>query len=154
MTKIKFKKVAKDAKLPVVGSEHAACFDFFAQRIQRVSEDKYIVYLGLMCEFPHGYVLTFQPRSSITHKDLIMANTPGQIDSDYRGELQVRFQLLPNGVTNFDGKTVLTYPEFPYVAGDRVVQAKLERLVPVEIEETLELSATDREAGGFGSTGK
>lgn len=167
MVEIKFLKLDKYAQLPYKATADAACFDFIANRIE-LSEDgrTAIVYLGLACEFPKEYVMTLQPRSSFNHKGWEMSNSPGQIDADYRGELQVRFQAVPNGLNQrFIDFTIdngndypvgeeFDYPEFPYKVGDRVAQGKIEHVIPTKIMEVDELSDTSRGTGGFGSTGK
>ena len=85
-----------------------------------------------------------------------MQNSPGQIDSDYRGEWMIKFEAIPLDV-NTTGRgsllsTKFTLNPFPYKVGDRVAQIFFERVIPMEFEEVEELSTSDRK-GGFGSTG-
>lgn len=144
MIKIKFKKVAPKAQLPAHMTEGAACFDFVAQRIQQIDSKSAIAYFGLVCEFPKEYKLCIVPRSSLCGTGWEQVNAPGQVDSDYRGELQMRFDCYDE----VKGK------EFPYKAGDRVGQGFLQEVIPVEFEEVETLSETKRGTGGYGSTGK
>lgn len=166
---LKLKKLAPEAQLPIKATEGAGCFDFFVHRVEQISHHQIILYFGLAAEVPEGYIMTLQPRSSFTHKGWVMANTPGQIDSDYRGELQVRFDSIPRVEEKFekikrgffskrDDKEfkqyfIIQYPQIPYKVGDRCVQAKLEVVQPVTITEVQELTTTERR-GGFGSTGQ
>lgn len=153
MIPLKFKKLYEDAKLPVKGTEHAACFDFFVHRIEQPTKDTAILYFGLATEFSPEYVMTLQPRSSFSHKGWEQSNSPGQVDADFRGELQVRLQAIPADIDQRT-KENFNYPKLPYKIGDRCTQGKLEHVVPVSIEEVTELSDTTRGTGGFGSTGK
>lgn len=161
--KLGIKKLYEDAKLPTKGTEHASCFDFYVHRIERIDEDKAILYLGVACEIPKGYSLILKPRSSFCLKGWFQANTPGEVDEDYKGELQMRIQAIPNYYTPeyYDesgyretGSGRLEYPELPFMIGDRCIQGKLEVKIPTEIEEVFELSETERGSSGFGSTGK
>lgn len=171
MQELQLQKLHPTARLPVKATEGAGCFDFFVHGIEKKADNKIILYFGLAAAVPEGYVMTFQPRSSFTHKGWVMANSPGQIDSDYRGELQVRMEtfLQYTRIINEDTRGWwdknfwkiphnkvtyhINYPEIPYKIGDRCIQAKLEKIEPVELVEVKELSKTSRE-GGFGSTGK
>jgi dUTP pyrophosphatase len=94
-----------------------------------------------------------------------MANSPAQIDSDYRGEWLIKMQAIPisftparnNGVMGpgYIGSASKThYPMVPYLVGDRIGQIWLEKVIDFQFEEAEELSDTDRGSGGFGSTGK
>ncbi len=98
---------------------------------------------GISIELPPGYEAQIRPRSSISKKDLILVNSPGTIDSDYRGELKVRFKELNSHVTN---------PQI-YDIGDRIAQLIVVPVPQVKFVEVKELSDTKRGSGGFGSTG-
>lgn len=141
---VKFKKLHPDAKLPTKGSEHAGAWDVYCTEVEQKGEDKFIVKLGFALEFSENYRVMIQPRSSITKTGLIMQNTPGLGDADYRGEYQMRFY---SPVWEYD-------TPFPYKPGDRVGQLYFERIIHVDWEETTELTDSDRGEGGFGSTGK
>jgi dUTP pyrophosphatase len=146
-----------------MGTKGAACFDFTITRIERFGGNKAKLFFGLACEFPEGYVMTIQPRSSFCHKGWVQQNSPGQVDSDYRGELQMYIEAIPQqydeSAYSEDGYKItgtgeMLYTPLPFKVGDRCCQAKLEEVIPVEFEEVEELSDTERGAGGYGSTGK
>lgn len=138
--KIKFKKL-RDVKPPTYGTEGAACFDFYAPKnvtIQNRLSNK--IPLGIAVEVPDGYALFIVPRSSTGLKTgLRQSNSIGIIDSDYRGEIAVIFDV------------------FTYWAeikkGDRIAQGYILPVTRIEFEEVDELSETERGNGGFGSTG-
>ena len=97
---------------------------------------------GIIIEIPLGFEGQIRPRSGLAAKSSIsVLNTPGTIDSDYRGELKI---ILFN-----HGKD-----EFIVNDEDRVAQMVLMPILKVESEETNELPETIRGSGGFGSTGK
>ena len=165
MVEIKFKKLVPEAVIPSKGTEHAACFDLTCTRIKYVKNEngndlpnKAILYFGLACEIPVGYKMDIQPRSSFTLKGWVMANTPGKIDCDYRGELQMRVEAIPQDISvKVSGNNVfsrLIYAPLPFKVGDRTCQAEIMPVVPVRLWEALELSETVRGEGGFGHTGK
>lgn len=149
--KVKFKKVRDNFKIPTKGTDNAACFDVYASEIDDFDGVSTIVYLGFKTEIPEGYKGVLVPRSNFTKTTWMMQNSPGQIDSDYRGEWQMRFKQL----LVFDNITKEIYRElFPYKVGERVGQIYFEKVLDVEIEQSTSLSETDRDEGGFGSTGK
>lgn len=96
---------------------------------------------GYAFEIPHGYELQVRPRSGLALKHgITLPNSPGTIDSDYRGEVQVI--LLNAGNEPFDVTPAM-----------RIAQAVLAPVVRAEVVEVDDLSATERGAGGFGHTG-
>lgn len=97
---------------------------------------------GLAFEIPEGYVGLIFPRSSIVKKDVTLANCVGVIDSGYRGEVTAVFNLLRGERGEI------------YNVGDRIAQLVVVPFARCEIEETDELSSTERGDGGYGSTGK
>lgn len=146
-------------KLGIVRLEHAAGLDLPAYETAgsagvdlraAVPEDRQIVLLpgrrtlvptGLIFELEEGYEAQIRPRSGLAFKHGITClNTPGTIDSDYRGEVKV---LLIN----------LGDDDFRIERGMRIAQAVISPVVQVEIEERSEVGVTERGAGGFGSTG-
>ena len=148
MLDIKIKKLTETAQIPVKGHQTDACFDVFADRIEKLDPDFYIVYLGFALEIPEGWKAVCVPRSSFTKTKWLVQNSPGQIDSDYRGELQFRFRAIPNS-TDCDSY----YSKFPFKIGDRVGQIYFEPVHQVSFIETDNLTETKRNEGGFGSTG-
>ena len=97
---------------------------------------------GLYIALPAGFEAQVRPRSGLAAKHgITVLNTPGTIDADYRGELRV---ILVN----------LSDQPFEVVPGERIAQMVIARHEQVEWEQVDELDATERGAGGFGSTGK
>jgi len=141
MLQVKFKKLHADAKLPIKGSEHAACFDVYATSIEKSGPCKTTVGLGFATEIPTGWKGVIVPRSNLTKHHWTVVNSPGQIDSDYRGEWKVIFSSTRENVI------------FPYGVGERVAQIFFEQVNTVEFIEVDELDSSNRGEGGFGSTG-
>jgi dUTP pyrophosphatase len=141
--KIKFKKLYEQSKLPVKGSEHAACYDVFANMVHVERPNKMTIHLGFSTEIPVGYRGVIVPRSSISKTNWVMANSIGIIDADYRGEWMVVFRCLGD----------MVWETIPYGTGDRCAQIYFEKIEDFEIEEANQLSDTERGEGGFGSTG-
>lgn len=103
--------------------------------------ERVMVPTGLYFQIPEGYEIQVRPRSGLAAKHgITVINTPGTIDPDYRGELKV---LLVN----------LSNEPFTLQPGERVAQLVFARYERLAWEETVELEATERGAGGFGSTG-
>lgn len=101
-----------------------------------------LVPTGLFIALPAGFEAQVRPRSGLAAKHgITVLNTPGTIDADYRGEIKV---ILVN----------LSQEPFEIVPGERIAQMVIARHEQVEWEEVDELDATERGAGGFGSTGK
>jgi dUTP pyrophosphatase len=96
---------------------------------------------GLIMEIPQGFEGQIRPRSGLALKSGVTClNTPGTVDSDYRGEIMVI-------LANLGGET------FTVTRGMRIAQMVIAPVVQVRIEVVQELSATERGSGGFGSTG-
>ena len=97
---------------------------------------------GLFVELPEGYEMQIRPRSGLAAKHgITVLNSPGTIDADYRGEIKVILVNLSNN-------------PFTIEAGKRIAQMIVARYEQVEWQAVEELGATERGAGGFGSTGK
>ena len=104
-------------------------------------KEKAIIPTGLACSIPKNYEIQIRPRSGLAAKNnLTVLNSPGTIDSDYRGELKII--LINLGNDNFEVKN-----------GMRVAQMVVCPVEIAEIEEVKSLEGTDRGKGGFGSTG-
>lgn len=137
MVKIKIKKLREDAIVPQYAHHGDAGMDIVA--VSKRVTGKFVEYgTGLAFEIPEDYVLLVFPRSSVSNKDLMMANSVGVLDSGYRGELFIRFQNLG---------------EEHYEIGERIGQVILIPYPRMEVEEVEELSESSRGDGGFGSTG-
>jgi len=152
MQQIKFKKLRENAKLPTKGTEYAGAYDVYASEIIQESSNYYRVKLGFATEIPNGYRVTISPRSGFTKENWYVPNSPCIVDSDYRGEWEVRFRAIPIKALDIIG--VLVYDKFPYQVGDRIAQIKLEEILEMEFEEVDNLEDTERAGGAWGSTGK
>lgn len=129
-------------KLPDYATSGAAGMDIVAAEDVSIAPGaRHAVATGLAVAIPHGYEIQVRPRSGLALKHgITVPNTPGTIDSDYRGELKV---ILINHGTE----------SFAIARGDRVAQLVLAPVVQAAWDEVEELDATERGAGGFGSTG-
>lgn len=147
---LKVKKLHPDAILPTYATSGAACFDLHAVAVNgyehlgaHVHEyEPVLCRTGLSFEIPPGHVMLIYSRSGHGFKwGTRLANCTGVIDSDYRGEVQVKL--------TYDGAE-----DGPFIQpGDRIAQAMIVPIPTVELVEVSELSDTERGAGGFGSTG-
>lgn len=146
---IKLKKLNKSAVIPEYKTKGAACFDLVINTIYQPSPNLVEIGFGIASEIPEGFEVTVKPRSSFCHKHWVMQNSPGSIDSDYRGEWKCKLEAIPQIMEN--GESIVI--PFPYTVGDRVCQAKLERVIIAEFVEVENLSETSRGDGGFGHTG-
>ena len=145
MVKVLFKRLNQKAKLPsykTVGSsgmDLMACVD---EPITIKPNESKLVPTGIAIAIPEDTEVQIRPRSGLAAKSSIsVLNTPGTIDSDYRGELKI---ILFN-----HGKE-----DFIINNGDRIAQMVLVPIVKMEFEEVDSLPNTVRGQGGFGSTGK
>jgi dUTP pyrophosphatase len=137
MIKVKIKKLNPEANIPAYAKEGDAGLDLVA--ISKRETEKFIEYgTGLAIEIPEGHMGLLFPRSSISKKDLVLANSVGIVDAGYRGELLIRFKKL--GEDNYE-------------VGERVVQLMVMPFPKINFEEVEELEDSSRGAGGFGSTG-
>ncbi len=148
---VKIKKLDSNAKLPTKGTTGSTCFDVYALEDSWIGRGVTKVRTGLAFEIPQGYEMEIRPRSGLSSKEsLIIVNSPGTLDSDFRGELVILMTSLKHSpVEN-------TFPvhEYEIKAGDRVAQFKINEVLPVEFKEVEELSQTERGTGGYGSTGR
>ncbi|GAA4044223.1 dUTP diphosphatase [Parerythrobacter jejuensis] len=128
--------------LPAYATEGAAGMDVVsAEDITLQPGARHAVATGLSMAIPQGYEIQVRPRSGLALKHgITVPNTPGTIDSDYRGELKA---ILINHGTE----------PFAIHRGDRVAQLVIAPVTRAAWEEVEELDATDRGEGGFGSTG-
>lgn len=149
---LKFKKLDKEAIKPKYQTKGAAGFDLHAlEDVDIHPGDTVLVKTGLSFEVPEGYELQVRPRSGLSLKTkLRVANSPGTIDSDYRGPCGV---ILYNaGSPEVEG--IMPADEVIKIKkGDRIAQAVLAPVTQAKIVEVYELSETERGTGGLGSTG-
>ncbi len=146
MIDVKIKKLVNEAIIPVYANPGDAGMDVYATSVNY--EDDYVEYgTGLAFEVPENYCMLIFPRSSNSKKDLLLCNSVGVLDSGYRGELKLRFKKVSNG-------NIRIAPDKMYKVGDRVGQIMILPYPKIKFTETTELSETERNTGGFGSTGK
>jgi len=135
---------AKDLPLPSYATPDSAGMDLRSASndpIVLASGQRVLVPTGLVVEIPRGFEGQVRPRSGLALKNGIsLVNSPGTIDSDYRGELKVI--MINFGQDHF----TINY-------GDRIAQFVVAPVVQVQIQEAGELSSSERGEGGFGSTG-
>ncbi len=145
MAKVLIKKLDPAVKLPLYKTNGASGMDlmaFIKQPVNLKSRSSCLIPTGLSVAFSSDYEIQIRPRSGLAAKNNIsVLNTPGTIDSDYRGEIKV---ILYNHGNK----------DFMINNGDRIAQMILTPIIKMELEETLELPETIRGKGGFGSTGK
>jgi len=145
MPKVLIKKLNPNVELPAYKTNGASGMDlmaFIEESIKILPNSSYLVPTGLSIAFSEDYEIQIRPRSGLAAKNSItVLNTPGTIDSDYRGEIKI---ILFN-----HGKE-----DFLINNKDRIAQMVLTPVVKIELEETENLPDTLRGEGGFGSTGK
>lgn len=140
--KIKIKKLADNAVIPKYSKSGDCGLDLVATVKYSNTTFQVSYGTGLAIEIPENFVGLVFPRSSIKNKELTLSNSVGVIDSGYRGEIQVVFNKT-NGLDSID-----------YEIGERICQLVILPYPQIEFEEVEELSITERNDGGFGSTGK
>ena len=142
---INVKKLAEDAIIPEYQTAGAAGFDFHAlEEIYIYPGDISLVKTGLAFEIPEGYELQVIPRSGVSLKTkLRVANSPGCIDSDYRGEVCV----IMENISKHDSRIPIIIKKH-----ERIAQGKIVPIVRADFKQVSALSVTKRGEGGFGST--
>ena len=145
MAKVLIKKLDPAVKLPEYKTDGASGMDliaFLEESINVKPKTSSLVPTGLSVAFSENYEIQIRPRSGLAAKNNIsILNTPGTIDSDYRGEIKV---IIYNHGNN----------DFTINNGDRIAQMILAPVIKMKLEETDKLPETIRGKGGFGSTGK
>ncbi|MDQ3077901.1 MAG: dUTP diphosphatase [Pseudomonadota bacterium] len=129
--------------LPAYATPGAAGMDVVAaEELDLAPGQRHAVATGFKVAIPEGYEIQVRPRSGLAFKHgITVPNTPGTIDSDYRGELKV---LLINHGDQ----------PFPIRRGERIAQIVPAAVIQAAFDEVDELCETERGAGGFGSTGQ
>ena len=145
MVKILVKKLDPSVEMPAyktIGASGMDLMAFIKEPIKLIPNRACIVPTGLSVAFSDDYEIQIRPRSGLAAKNNItVLNTPGTIDSDYRGEIKVILFNLGN-------------VDFIIKNKDRIAQMILMPVVKMDLEEIDNLPATLRGKGGFGSTGK
>lgn len=138
-------KASQGALLPVYQSEGAAGADIYAylcEPVQLAPQERRLIPTGLFFEIPEGYEIQIRPRSGLAIKSGITClNSPGTIDSDYRGEIKVILINLSNELYTVQN-------------GERIAQIIVSPVLRAEFSPASVLNDTIRGTFGFGSTGK
>ena len=145
MTKVLIKKLDAEVELPAYKTKGASGMDlmaFIKEPVTLKPQKSCLVPTGISVAFQDDYEIQIRPRSGLAAKNSIsVLNTPGTIDSDYRGEIKV---ILYNHGSS----------DFLINNKDRIAQMVLTPVIKMNLEETDNLPETIRGDGGFGSTGK
>jgi dUTP pyrophosphatase len=143
--KVKFLKLVDTAVTPSYAKPGDAGMDITAIAHKINTEHNFIEYhTGLAFEVPEGYVGLLFPRSSVSKKDLSLANCVGVVDSGYRGEITFRYK--------FDSDSYFANVK-RYQDGDRIGQLVIIPYPEIELQEVKHLTTSSRGVGGYGSTG-
>ena len=144
MIKIQIKKLSDSVTIPKYETPGSSGMDIAAHITNNIiinPGEKALVSTGFSIAIPKGYEVQIRPRSGLAAKKKItVLNTPGTIDSDYRGEIKV---ILIN----------LGKEKFIIESGERIAQMVVCPVIQADLEEVKELPDTHRGLGGFGSTG-
>ena len=142
MTKILIKRLSKEVSLPKYETSGSSGMDLASNMNTNIDPGKIaIIPTGLSLSIPKGFEVQIRPRSGLAAKQKVtVLNTPGTIDSDYRGEIKV---ILIN----------LGHDIFRIEKGLRIAQMVVCPIIQAQLKEVSELNETKRGKGGFGSTG-
>jgi len=146
---VKIEKVTPSAQIPAKGTPHAAAYDLYAiESVTIPVGETVVVGTGVALKIPQGFKGEIYSRSGLASKGLVVANSPGKIDCDYRGEIKVILHNTRNSDT------------IEIEVGDRIAQFEINPVYPIEFEEvahrpigTKDPDFSTRGDKGFGSTG-
>lgn len=140
---LKFKKLVPEALLPTKADTGSACYDISSvDDVDIPPHSRVLVHTGLSWEAPSSVEMQIRPRSGLALKHgITVLNTPGTVDSSYRGEIGV---ILYNTTDQI----------YTVHKGDRIAQAKFGKVEEYRIMETDDIGETERGDGGFGHTGR
>lgn len=140
---VRIKKLSEKAEIPEYKTLHSAGADLYACLDEAITIGHMEIKLvpsGISIELPEGYEAQVRPRSGLGARGIILPNSPGTIDADYRGEIKVI-------IMNLSGS------DFIINHHDRIAQMVIQKVEKAEFTVSSMLSGTDRGSGGFGSTG-
>ena len=136
-----FKKTHPDAIKPTYSLDGDGCLDLYAVSREEDTNGNIVFNTGIAIEIPSDHVGLLFPRSSVTKTELFLGNSVGVIDSNYRGDIMLKFtKVKSRGMKSY-------YP------GDKIGQLLIVPRPLVTLREVDKLSETNRGSGGFGSTG-
>ena len=136
-----FKKTHPDAIKPRYSLTGDGCLDLWAVSREEDNNGNIVFNTGIAIEIPEGFVGLLFPRSSVTKTEFFLGNSVGVIDSNYRGDIMLKFTKAKSR------------GEKSYYPGDKIGQLLIIERPTVKLREVEELSETNRGQGGFGSTG-
>jgi dUTP pyrophosphatase len=142
MLKVKIQKICEDAVLPKYAHETDAGMDLYSvKRYVLKPRHRLLARTGLKMEIPRGYEMQIRPKSGLALKEgITVLNTPGTVDSDYRGEVGVI-------LINHSSKTCRIEKN------QKIAQAVFNKIEKAKLTEVKRVNETERGEGGFGSTG-
>ncbi|OPG43405.1 dUTP diphosphatase [Helicobacter pylori] len=140
--KIKIQKIHPNALIPEYQTEGSSGFDLHAvEEVMIKPHSVGLVKIGICLSLEAGYELQVRTRSGLAlNHQVVVLNSPGTVDNDYRGEIKV---ILAN----------LSDKDFKVQVGDRIAQGVVQKTYKAEFIECERLDETSRGSGGFGSTG-
>ena len=145
--KVKFKQLHENAVIPFKTHERDFCYDCIATSCEEIAPNVYKYGLGFALEIVddrkhEGSILSIdvRPRSSIYKTGMVLSNSQGTVDEPYRGEICAIFYHVLSSMPKYE-------------VGDKICQIKLGVTGKMEFEVVNELSSTERNDGGWGSTG-
>jgi len=140
--KVQVQRISENAKIPVMAHEGDSGFDLYASETLILEPGgRKLVATGIKISMPKGFEAQVRPKSGLAIKSgLSVLNTPGTIDSGYRGEVKV---ILVN----------LAKEPFQVETGKKIAQLVFQKVECPELTEVQKLDETNRSEGGFGSTG-
>ncbi len=142
MLSVRLKRLSSNAMIPSKGTKGSAYYDLYAAEDALLKPGlTRVITTGWLVEVRLGYFLDVRSRSGMASEGVFVANAPGTVDADYRGELKV---ILIN----------LSRAPYYVAVGDRIAQCALMPVIWCDFEEAVELSSTERGCKGYGSTGR
>jgi dUTP pyrophosphatase len=139
---VKIQLLHPGAKIPIKATSGSVCYDIFSPGFCKLDPNIACkVRTGLSFELPEGVGLEIRPRSGLSLKGIIILNSPGTLDSDYRGELSILMM-------NLGKESYFIEP------GDRICQVRGMAPLSLAFEAVDILTETERGQGGLGSTGR
>ena len=139
--KVKYTKLHPEARVPTKGTAGAAAYDLYSmENVYIPHGETAIIRTGIAMQIPEGWKGEVYSRSGLAAKGILVSNSPGKIDSDYRGEIKV---ILHNTRKELVGIQL----------HDRIAQFEINPVHDIEFEQTDNLALSDRGDKGFGSTG-
>ena len=139
---VQLKRIRVSAQLPFRATKGSAYYDLYAAAAEDIEHvDTKLITTGWGIEVPPGTFLDIRSRSGMSGTGIFVANSPGTVDEDFRGELYVI-------LINLSGSC------YHVSVGDRIAQCALMPVIPTNFQEVKELSVTARGTGGYGSSGR